>query len=57
MLASHLLCLSQNELEEIHKFIQELLKQGTIRLGKGLYAANFFFVKKKDGKLHRVQDY
>ena len=28
-----------------------------IRISKSPYAANFFFVKKKDGKLHPVQDY
>jgi hypothetical protein len=56
-LAGCLLWLPQNELEEIHKFVQEHLKWGTIRIGKGPYAANFFFIKKKDGKLHPVQDY
>jgi hypothetical protein len=35
----------------------EHLKRGTIQLGKGPYCANFFFVKKKDGKLQPVQDY
>ena len=28
-----------------------------IRISKSPYAANFFFIKKKDGKLHPVQDY
>ena len=31
--------------------------QGTIWISKSPYAANFFFVKKKDGKLRPVQDY
>ena len=35
----------------------EHLQQGTIRVGKGPYAASFFFVKKADGKLQPVQDY
>jgi hypothetical protein len=33
------------------------LKRGTIQLSNSPYAANFFFVKKKDKKLHPVQDY
>jgi len=33
------------------------LARGTIRPGIGPYAANVFFVKKKDGKLRPVQDY
>jgi hypothetical protein len=53
-LAGRLLQLPQNELAEIHKFVQEHLKRGTIRVRKGPYAANFFFVKKKDGKLWPV---
>ncbi len=35
----------------------EHLKRGTIRESWSPYAANFFFVKKKDGKLRPVQDY
>ena len=42
---------------EVHKFIDEHLKRGTIRESWSPYAANFFFVKKKDGKLRPVQDY
>ena len=41
----------------MHKFMQEHLKRGTIHISKSPYAANFFFVKKKDGKLQPVQDY
>src|SRR6266705_3201041 len=41
----------------MHKFVAEHLKRGTIRESWSPYAANFFFVKKKDGKLHPVQDY
>lgn len=50
-LAGRLLRLPQDEIQEIHRFVAEHLKQGTIRPGKGPYTANFFFVKKKDRKL------
>jgi hypothetical protein len=33
------------------------LEQGTIRRSKSPYAASFFFVKKKNGKLRLIQDY
>ena len=33
------------------------LKRSTIQESKSLYAASFFFIKKKDGKLQLVQDY
>ena len=49
--------LSQAELQELQKFVQEHLKRGTIRPSKSPYAASFFFIKKKDGKLRPVQDY
>src|SRR5882762_11711363 len=39
------------------KFVQEHLKRGTIRESWSPYAANFFFIKKRDGKLRPVQDY
>jgi hypothetical protein len=42
---------------ECHKFVEEHLQQGTIRESRSPYTANFFFVKKKDGKLRPVQDY
>ncbi len=53
----HLLPLNQKEIQEVHNFVQEHLKRGTIRESWSPYAANFFFVKKKDGKLQPVQDY
>ena len=56
-LAERLLRLPQDEIREIEKFTVEHLQQGTIRVGKGPYAASFFFVKKADGKLQPVQDY
>ncbi len=52
-----LLPLNQKEILEVHNFVQEHLKRGTIRESWSPYAANFFFVKKKDGKLRPVQDY
>ncbi len=41
----------------MRKFVEEHLKRGTIRELWSPYAANFFFIKKKDGKLRPVQDY
>ena len=56
-LPGRLLPLTQEEITECHKFVEEHLGRGTIRPSKSPYAANFFFVKKKDGKLRPVQDY
>jgi hypothetical protein len=52
-----LLSLTKLEKEEMQKFVKEHLWRGTIRESWSPYAANFFFVKKKDGKLQPVQDY
>ncbi len=52
-----LLPLNQKEIQEVHNFVQEHLKRGTICESWSPYATNFFFVKKKDGKLCPVQDY
>jgi hypothetical protein len=52
-----LLPLMQEEIEEAQKFVKEHLKQNTIWPSWSPYAANFFFVKKKDRKLRPVQDY
>jgi hypothetical protein len=41
----------------MQKFVEEHLRQGTIWESWSPYAANFFFIKKKDGKLCPVQDY
>src|SRR5258708_23651939 len=49
--------LSQPEQKAIQAFIEEHLKKGYIRPSKSPYAAPFFFIKKKDGKLRPVQDY
>jgi len=56
-LPGRLLPLTQSEIEEASKFIQEHLARNTIRPSWSPYAVNFFFVKKKDGKLCPVQDY
>ena len=52
-----LLPLNLEEKAGIHKFIQEHLTWGMIHISKSPSAANFFFVKKKEGKLQPVQDY
>jgi hypothetical protein len=56
-LLARLLPLNQKEQEEMQKFMEEHLKRGTIRESWSPYAVNFFFIKKKDGKLRPVQDY
>jgi hypothetical protein len=56
-LPGKLIPLSQAEQEELHRFIVEHTKRGTIRPSKSPYKAQFFFIKKKDGKLQPVQDY
>ena len=56
-LPSKIYPLSQVELQELQKFVDEHLKRGTIRPSKSPYAASFFFIKKKNGKLRPVQDY
>jgi hypothetical protein len=56
-LPGRLLPLTQEEIMECHKFIEEHLQCSTICESKSPYAANFFFVKKKDSKLCPVQDY
>jgi Reverse transcriptase (RNA-dependent DNA polymerase) len=49
--------LTQEELEEARKFVKEHLSRNMIQPSWSPYAANFFFVKKEDGKLRPVQDY
>ena len=51
MLPGRLLPLTQSEINEASNFVKEHLAQNTIRPSWSPYAANFFFVKKKDGKL------
>jgi len=49
--------LSASEQKELDEFLKENLESGRIRPSKSPMAAPVFFVKKKDGKLHLVQDY
>jgi hypothetical protein len=56
-LPGRLLPLTQEEIEEARRFVKEHLARNTIRPSWSPYVANFFFVKKKDGKLRPVQDY
>ena len=49
--------LTQVEQKTLEEFIQEHSKKGYIWPSKSPYASLFFFIKKKDGKLHPVQDY
>jgi len=49
--------LSTSEQKELDAFLKENLESGRIRSSKSSMAALVFFVKKKDGKLHLVQDY
>jgi hypothetical protein len=41
----------QEEIEEARKFVEEHLHQNIICPSWSPYAANFFFIKKKNGKL------
>jgi hypothetical protein len=49
--------LTQTEQKALQEFIREHQAKGYIRPSKSPYAAPFFFIKKKDGKLRLVQDY
>ena len=49
--------LMQEGQKALLEFIQEQQAKGYICPSKSPYAAPFFFIKKKDGKLHPVQDY
>jgi hypothetical protein len=42
---------------DIDTFLEEALATGRIRQSKSPLGAPVFFIKKKDGKLHFVQDY
>jgi hypothetical protein len=52
-----LLPLTQEEIQETDKFVKEHLACKTIRKSTSSYAANFFYIRKKGGALHPVQDY
>jgi hypothetical protein len=45
------------EQTEMDTFLEEALATGHIRQSKSPLGAPVFFIKKKDGKLHFVQDY
>jgi len=49
--------LLREERGEIYKFISEQLKRRYIRLSKSSQTTPVFFIGKKDGKKHMVQDY
>jgi hypothetical protein len=45
------------EQTEMDAFLEEALATGRIRQSKSPLGAPVFFIKKKDGKLHFIQDY
>ena len=49
--------LLREERREVHKFIKEQLRKRYIRLSKLSQTVLVFFIEKKDGKKHMVQDY
>ena len=57
MLDSKTYPLPVGQQEALDEFLKEHLKKGYIHISKSPYAAPFFFIKKKDGKLRPVQDY
>ena len=46
-----------NEQEELERFLSDNLRKGYIVPSKSPISSPVFFIKKKDGKLHFVQDY
>jgi hypothetical protein len=56
-LISKTIKLSTTKQQELQTFIDEHLERGMIKRSKSPYAASFFFIKKKNGKLRPVQDY
>ena len=49
--------MSQTEDQGLCNWLTEQLNKGYICPSKSQYASSFFFIKKKDRKLHPVQDY
>jgi len=45
------------EMTALKEYITDSLKRGTLQRSEALDACSFFFINKKDGKLHPVQDY
>ena len=52
-----LIPMTPTEDEALRTFLKEQTDKGYIRESKSPYASAFFFIKKKDGKLHPIQDY
>jgi len=49
--------LTPPEMIALKEYITDSLKRGTLQRSKAPDACSFFFIDKKDGKLHPVQDY
>jgi len=49
--------LTPPEMIMLKEYITDSLKRGTLQRSEALDACSFFFIDKKDGKLHPVQDY
>jgi hypothetical protein len=49
--------MTRTEDKALDDFLDKQLAKGYIRPSISPYASSFFFIKKKDGKLHPVQDY
>jgi len=49
--------LDNHQKEVLRTFISENLDKGYIQLSTSPWVAPFFFIRKKDGKLHPCQDY
>ena len=49
--------MSQDELALLREYIEEMVKSGKIRPGKGTAGSPVFFVKEKTGKMRLVVDY
>jgi hypothetical protein len=49
--------MTQSKDQALLKFLKEQEAKGYIRPSISPYASPFFFIQKKDGKLHPVQDY
>jgi hypothetical protein len=49
--------MSVDEQREVDKFLEENVRKGYIQSSQSPFAAPVFFVKKKDGELHFIQDY
>jgi len=50
-------CLTPLEKVALEKYITDSLAQGSLCQSEALDTCSFFFIDKKDGKLHPVQDY